>query len=64
MNSSVPGAQRFPTLAVVATAVVIIALIAFVFVSRGQREPDALGTDDAGVAHPQPVGVDDDTVSN
>lgn len=64
MNSSVPGARRFPTMAVVAVAVVILALVVFVFVNRGQREPDAAGTDDAGVVHPQPVGVDDDVVSD
>lgn len=38
----------------------VVILLAFAFLSREQTSGDPLGEDDAGVVHPDPIGVDDD----
>ena len=38
----------------------LLALIGLVFASGRVWQADSVGDDDAGVVHPQPVGVDDD----
>ena len=44
-------------------ALAVILMLAFAFGSGTQTTGDGVGTDDAGVVHPQPVGVDDDDVA-
>ena len=41
-------------------ALCVLALVGLVLAAGRVWEPDELGEDDAGVVHPQPLGVDDD----
>lgn len=44
-------------------ALAVILMLAFAFTSGTQETGDSAGSNDGGVAHPQPVGVDDDVTS-
>jgi len=52
--------NKRPWMAWLSIAFAVFVLFAFVAVSGKVFQADTEGENDAGVAHPQPVGVDDD----
>jgi hypothetical protein len=56
------GTRRTPWLALIVVVIALLGLLGFALVNNSQTERDTLGEEDAGVVHPQPLGVDDDVV--